>query len=100
MSYTINGCSNSKKDATGRIEHYKEILVAKGFMQVHGVDYYDMWAPVVKLASIRLLLAIAAQNSWPVDMFDFHSAFLNGERDSDKEVFMEQPLGFEERDRT
>ena len=32
-------------------------------------------------------------------MFDFHSAFLNGELDSDEEVFMEQPLGFEERDR-
>jgi len=68
-------------------------------MQVHGVDYYDTWTPVAKLASIRLLLAIAAQNSWPVDMFDFHSAFLNGELDSDEEVYMEQPSGFEEKDR-
>ena len=32
-------------------------------------------------------------------MFDFHSAFLNGELDSDKEVYMEQPEGYEEQDK-
>jgi hypothetical protein len=87
-----------KKDAAGRIERYKARLVAKGFMQVHGIDYYDTWAPVAKLASIRLLLATAAQHGWPIDMFDFHSAFLNGELDSDEEVFMEQPQGYAESD--
>ena len=87
-----------KKDAAGRIEQYKARLVAKGFTQVHGVDYYDTWAPVAKLASICLLLAIAAQNKWPINMFDFHSAFLNGQLDSDEEVFMEQPQGHEESD--
>ena len=80
------------------IECYKAQLVAKGFTQVHGVNYYDTWAPVTKLASTHLLLAITAQNGWPVDMFDFHSAFLNGELDSDEEVFMEQPHGYEESD--
>ena len=66
---------------------------------MHGVDYYDMWAPMAKLASIRLLLAIATQNQWPIDMFNFHSAFLNGQLNSDEEVFMEQPQGYEELDR-
>ena len=88
-----------KKDVAGRIERYKACLVAKGFTQVHGIDYYDTWAPVAKLASIHLLLAIAAQNGWPVDMFDFHSAFLNGELNSDEEVFMEQPHKYEEANR-
>jgi hypothetical protein len=88
-----------KRDAAGRIERYKARLVAKGFTQVYGIDYHDTWAPVARLASIRLLLAIAAQNGWPVDMFDFNSAFLNGELDPDEEVFMEQPQGYEESDR-
>ena len=87
-----------KKDAARRVERYKAQLIAKGFTQAHGVDYYDMWAPVAKLRSIRLLLLIAAQNEWPIDMFYFHSAFLNGELDSDEEVYMEQPEGYEEQD--
>jgi Reverse transcriptase (RNA-dependent DNA polymerase) len=87
-----------KKDDTGKVEHYKAHLVAKGFTQVHGVDYYDTWAPVTKLAFIRLLLAITTQNDWTVDMFDFHSTFLNGKLDSDEEVFMEQPYRYEQSD--
>jgi Reverse transcriptase (RNA-dependent DNA polymerase) len=62
------------------------------------VDYYETFAPVAKLASIRTILAIAARNNWPIDMFDFHSAFLNGQLDEDEEVFMEQPPGYEESD--
>ena len=64
-----------------------------------GIDYYDTWAPVEKLTSIQFLLATATQNGWPIDMFNFHSAFLNGELDSNKEVFMEQPQGYEESDK-
>ena len=88
-----------KKDAAGKIKHYKARLVAKGFTQVFGVDYYDTWAPVAKLGSIRLLLATAVQHGWPINMFNFHNAFLNGKLDSDEEVFMEQPQGFEELDK-
>lgn len=85
-----------KKDADGRIERYKARLVAKGFTQVQDVDYYETWAPVAKLSSIRTVLAIAARNGWPIDMFDFHSAFLNGELDANEEVYMEQPPDHEE----
>jgi Reverse transcriptase (RNA-dependent DNA polymerase) len=85
-----------KKNATGKIEQYKARLVTKGFMQVQRVDYYDTWAPVAKLRSICFLLATATQHRWPIDMFNFHSTFLNGKLNSDKEVFMEQPQGYEE----
>jgi hypothetical protein len=88
-----------KKDANGRIERYKARLVVKGFTQVYGVNYYDTFAPVAKLASIHTILAIAARNNEPIDMFDFHSAFLNGELDDDEEIFMEQPPDYEESDR-
>jgi hypothetical protein len=80
-----------KKNADGTIDKYKARLVARGFTQIYGVDYYETFAPVAKLASIRTLLAIAARNDWPIDMFDFHSAFLNGELDDDEDIYMEQP---------
>ena len=85
-----------KKDSAGKVERYHARLVAKGLTQVQGIDYYDTWAPVAKLGSIQLILAIAAQNAWPINMFNFNSAFLNGKLDTDEEVFMEQPYGYEQ----
>ena len=87
-----------KKDAEGKIECYKARLVAKGFTQVENVDYYKTWAPVAKLASIHTILALAACHDWDIDMFNFHNAFLNRELDDNREVYMEQPPGHEDRD--
>ena len=53
---------------------------------------------VTKLASICTILTITAHNNWPIDMFNFHSAFLNGQLNDDGEVFMEQPPGYKEYD--
>ncbi|THH18467.1 hypothetical protein EUX98_g8949, partial [Antrodiella citrinella] len=86
-----------KKNAAGEIDKYKARLVARGFTQVHGVDYFETFAPVAKLSSFRLLLAIAARNNWDIKSFDFSSAYLNSPLDED--VYMEQPRGFESADR-
>jgi hypothetical protein len=48
---------------------------------------------VAHLASLRLILAIAAYHDWDVDIFNFHSAFLNGKLDADEEIYMELPPG-------
>jgi transposase InsO family protein len=88
-----------KKNAGGEIEKWKARLVARGFSQVYGVDYFETFAPVARLASIRSILAIAARNGWPIDMFDFNSAFLNGELDANEEIFMEQPPDYETAER-
>ena len=88
-----------KKDAAGKIKQYKARLITKGFMQVQGVHYYNTWAPVAKLRSIWFLLSTATQHGWPINMFDFHSMFLNGELDSDEEVFMEQSQAYEKLDK-
>lgn len=48
---------------------------------------------MARLASLRLILAIAARQDWDVDVFDFHSAFLNGKLDADEEIYMELPPG-------
>ena len=49
-----------KKNAAGEIEKYKARLVARGFTQIYGVDYYETYAPVARLASFRVILAVAA----------------------------------------
>lgn len=80
-----------KLKAGGAIDKFKARLVAQGFTQVEGVDYFLTFAPVAKLASLRIILAIAARNDWDVQVFDFHAAFLNGEFDDNEELYMEQP---------
>ena len=50
-----------KKDASRHVIHFKVCLVAQGFSQVPGVDYFDTFAPVAKLASIRTVLVMAAK---------------------------------------
>jgi hypothetical protein len=73
-------------------------LVARGFTQIHGVDYYETFASVAKLASVRTILAIAARNDWEIDVFDFHGAYLNGKLDEGEDVYMEQPPEYETAD--
>ena len=88
-----------KKNAAGEVDKYKARLVAKGFTQIYGVDYYEMYAPVARLTSFRLLLAIAARNGWAVDAFDFDSAYLNSKLGDDEVIYLEQPPGYETKDR-
>ena len=86
-----------KCKANGSIKKYKAWLVTCGFMQIHGVDYFETYSPVAKLASFRLILTIKAHNGWEVHAFDFNGAYLNGKLEGDKEIYMQQPLGYETR---
>jgi len=67
-------------------------LVAKGFTQKHGLDYFDTYAPVASIATIRLLIAIAAIYKLVIHQMDVKIMFLNTELD--EEIYMEQPKGF------
>eukprot|EP00253_Pinus_taeda_P008990 PITA_08990 len=82
----------TKSVADGQITRRKARLVAKGFQQVHGIDYDETFAPVAKMDSIRLTLAIAAAQRWEVHQMDVKNAFLHG--DLFEEIYMEQPHGF------
>jgi hypothetical protein len=82
----------TKRNADGTVERYKARLVAKGFAQRKGVDYYDTFAPVARMTSIRIILAVAAHEGLRVEQLDVDSAYLNGIIDA--EVFMDQPPSF------
>jgi hypothetical protein len=67
-------------------------VVAKGFRQKEDIDYFDTYTPVARIASIRVLLALASIFNLYVHKMDVKTPFLNG--DLDEEVYMEQPKGF------
>ena len=83
----------TKLNADGSINKYKARLVVKGYAQVFGVDFSETFAPVARLDTIRLLLALSAQKGWKVYQLDVKSAFLNGYLQ--EEIFVEQPMGFQ-----
>jgi len=70
----------------------KARLVAKGFSQIEGIDYDELFSPVVRFESVRTIFALAALEQWKVWSLDVKSAFLYG--DLDEEIYMEQPAGF------
>jgi Reverse transcriptase (RNA-dependent DNA polymerase) len=81
-----------KMTPQGTIERHKVRLVVKGYRQKAGIDYDEMFAPVARMETIRLLISQAAQNEWPVHHMDVKSAFLNGVLE--EEVYVEQPLRY------
>jgi hypothetical protein len=81
-----------KRDENGNILRHKARLVAKGYVQHTGINYDEVFAPVARLESVRLLIALAAHRGWEVHHMDVKSAFLNGELQ--EEVYVSQPAGF------
>ena len=75
----------------GSIDKYKARLVTIGYKQKENVDYFDTYSPVTRIASIRLLFAIASIHKLVVHQMDVKTAFLNG--DLEEEIYMEQPEG-------
>ena len=82
----------AKKNSKGEVERHKARLVAKGYSQRAGIDYDEVFAPVARLETVRLIISLAAQNCWRIHQMDVKSAFLNG--DLDEEVYIEQPQGY------
>lgn len=69
-----------KKNAKGEVEKYKARLVAKGYSQRPEIDYGEVFAPVARLETIRMIISLAAQKRWKIYQMDVKSAFLNGRR--------------------
>ncbi|MCH80809.1 copia-type polyprotein [Trifolium medium] len=82
-----------KLNPDGTISKHKARLVARGFLQKHGIDYNEVFAPVARIETVRLVVALACKNRWKMYHLDVKSAFLNGPLD--EEVYVAQPPGFE-----
>ena len=72
--------------------HKRARLIAKGFSQVEGLDYDQIFSPVVQFETVHLILSMAALENWTISGLDVQNAFLYS--DLDEEIYMEQPEGF------
>eukprot|EP00253_Pinus_taeda_P018477 PITA_18477 len=91
----IVGCKwvfKLKRGVNDTEDRYKARLVAKGFSQKAGIEFHDIFSPVVKIVSIRIVLALVALLDLELQQLDVKTAFLHG--DLDEEIYMEQPEGF------
>ncbi|KAJ3531525.1 hypothetical protein NM688_g7562 [Phlebia brevispora] len=82
-----------KRDAKGQILKYKARLVTQGFSQIPGQDFFQTYAPVMRLESFHTLLTLAAANDWPIHQMNVVGAYLNA--DLEEEIYMKQVPGFE-----
>jgi hypothetical protein len=78
-----------KFNAQGKVEKYKAQLVAKGYSQVEGIDFGEIFSPVAKLTSIRFILSIVVSFDLEVEQMDVKTTFLHG--DLEEENYMKQP---------
>ena len=81
-----------KVNPKGEVVRYKARLVARGFLQRQGIDYEEVFAPVARLETVRVVVAHASLRGWKLHQLDVKSAFLNG--DLQEEVYIDQPPGF------
>ncbi|WVZ20588.1 hypothetical protein V8G54_007910, partial [Vigna mungo] len=82
----------TKRNPDGTILKHKARLVAKGFLQKKGVDFTEVYAPVARLETICLIIAVACAKNWFLSALDVKSAFLHGLLK--EEVYIKQPPGF------
>ena len=82
----------TKMNPYGSVNKHKARLVAKGYKQKEGEDFTEIFAPVSRLETVRLLISLAAQKKWKLFQMDVKSAFLNGVLK--EEIYVNQPPGF------
>jgi histone deacetylase 1/2 len=89
-SMNVVGCHwvyKIKHHVDDKIEHYKARLVARGFSQQKGIDYFETFSPDVKQVTILLIFTVAVLRVWKINQLDIHNIFLN--ETLNEEVYMQ-----------
>lgn len=84
----------AKTNSSGVVVRYKARLVVQGFSQIEGVDYFDTYAPVANITTVRTLLAVAAMQDWELEQMDVDTAFLNAP--VNEELYAAMPPGYQQ----
>ena len=66
--------------------------MVKAYKQKLGIDYFEVFAPIVRLDTICMIISLTAQNNWRIYQIDIKSGFLNGVLNED--MYVEQLVGF------
>ncbi len=81
----------TKEDAEGNAMRRKARLVARGFTQVEGKDYEEIFAPTAKCVTVRLIISLATSQNWAMEQADIDTTFLWS--DIEEDIYMQQPEG-------
>lgn len=81
-----------KYKSNGEVDRYKARLIAKGDTQREDLDYHEIFFPVEKMVTIRIVLSLAASQGWDLLQMDVNNVFLQGDLHGD--IYMELPFGF------
>ncbi|PIL28794.1 transcription factor [Ganoderma sinense ZZ0214-1] len=84
---------HAKKDASGNVSGYRARLVARGFSQIPGQDFFNTYAPIARTPSMCTVLAFANREDFEIHQVDVKSAYLNGEFDDNEVIYMSMPPG-------
>lgn len=85
-----------KRNGDDQVERYRARLVVKGYAQKEGIDFNEIFSPVVRLTTVRVVLAMCATFNLHLEQLDVKTAFLHG--DLEEEIYMLQPEGFEDKE--
>ncbi|KAE8680428.1 putative Double Clp-N motif-containing P-loop nucleoside triphosphate hydrolases superfamily protein [Hibiscus syriacus] len=86
-----------KRNGDDQVERYRARLVVKGYAQKEGIDFNEIFSPVVRLTTVRVVLAMCATLNLHLEQLDVKTTFLHG--NLEEEIYMLQPEGFEEEEK-
>ncbi|KAE8725167.1 Eukaryotic translation initiation factor 3 subunit E [Hibiscus syriacus] len=86
-----------KRNGDDQVERYRARLVVKGYAQKEGIDFNEIFSPVVRLTIVRVVLAMCVTLNLHLEQLDVKTTFLHG--NLEEEIYMLQPEGFEEKEK-